>query len=299
MKFVDVKNDVAFHKIFGNANKTITLISFLNAALQLEEGQRIVSVTIENPYLFPTVPSGKTSVIDVRATDQKERKFIVEMQVAEREGFDKRVQYYASSDYATQIERGDDYPKLRPTYFIAILNFYFTQNPNYYSVHQTTDVLTGENLLKDIKYYFIELEKFTKSIDELDSMIDKWTYFIKNAEDLTVIPANVEDEGLKTAYIDADKQTWSKAELNAYNDSFVREADVVQGQLFALKKGRAEGRAEGHAEGRAEGEDKKEREMVLKLHQKQKSAPEISELLEIPLDRVQQIITTYGAPLNG
>ena len=32
VKFVDVKDDVAFHKIFGNAHKSVTLISFLNAA---------------------------------------------------------------------------------------------------------------------------------------------------------------------------------------------------------------------------------------------------------------------------
>jgi len=31
MKFVDVKNDIAFRKIFGNENKKEILISFRNA----------------------------------------------------------------------------------------------------------------------------------------------------------------------------------------------------------------------------------------------------------------------------
>ena len=31
MKFVDVTNDLAFRKIFGNENKKEVLISFLNA----------------------------------------------------------------------------------------------------------------------------------------------------------------------------------------------------------------------------------------------------------------------------
>lgn len=70
MKFVDVKNDVTFHRIFGNANKTITLISFLNAVLQLEGGSRIVWVKIENPYQFPLTTGGKISIIDISATDQ-------------------------------------------------------------------------------------------------------------------------------------------------------------------------------------------------------------------------------------
>ena len=236
MKFVDVKNDIAFHKIFGNANKTVTLISFLNAVLALEGSRRVIGVTIENPYLFPPVPAGKTSILDVRATDQEGRKFIVEMQVADRKGFEKRVQYYASRDYSIQIEGGDDYPQLQPTYFIGILNFDFTQNPNYISTHQTIDIETGEHLLKDVQYFFIELEKFNKGVTELKSLVDKWIYFIKNAQNLEIIPSNVDDEGLKTAYVDADRQTWTKAEMNLYNDSKVQETDIIQRELLLLEK---------------------------------------------------------------
>ena len=37
MKFVDIKNDIAFRKIFGNENKKIILISFLNAVKKLRD----------------------------------------------------------------------------------------------------------------------------------------------------------------------------------------------------------------------------------------------------------------------
>lgn len=240
MKFVDVKNDVAFHKIFGNANKTITLISFLNAVLYQDGSNRVVTATVDNPYLYPPVPQGKTSILDVKATDQDGRKFIVELQVAEKDGFDKRVQYYVSRDYSTQIERGDDYPKLRPTYFIGILDFDFTQNPNYFSTHQTMDTETGENLLKDVKYFFIELKKFDKQEGDLVTMVDKWTYFIKNAKNLEVIPKNVDDEGLKTAYLEADQQTWTKAERDAYDDFGIYLTDIKQRELFLVEKGKRE-----------------------------------------------------------
>ena len=39
--------------------------------------------------------------------------------------------------------------------------------------------------------------------------MDKWIYFIKEAENLDVIPENVDDEGLKEAYSDAARNTWS------------------------------------------------------------------------------------------
>ena len=98
MVFVDIKNDIAFRKIFGNDEKTAPLISFLNAALQLEGNDQVESVTLVNPYQFPRIRGEKASVLDVRATDHSGRIFVVEMQVAEKNGFDKRVQYYISRD---------------------------------------------------------------------------------------------------------------------------------------------------------------------------------------------------------
>jgi hypothetical protein len=57
MIFVDIKNDIAFRKIFGNDEKTAPLISFLNAALQLEGNDQVESVTLlgEKKHLFWTL----------------------------------------------------------------------------------------------------------------------------------------------------------------------------------------------------------------------------------------------------
>ena len=80
MKFVDVKNDIAFRKIFGNENKKVILISFLNAVLHLEGDKRIKSITIENPFQLPILPNMKASIIDVKAKDFRGNTFIIEMQ---------------------------------------------------------------------------------------------------------------------------------------------------------------------------------------------------------------------------
>lgn len=58
MKFVDVKNDIAFRKIFGNEKKKVILISFLNAVLGLEEQDRVKDVTLLNPFQLPRIASG-------------------------------------------------------------------------------------------------------------------------------------------------------------------------------------------------------------------------------------------------
>ncbi len=208
MKFVDIKNDVAFRKIFGNQKKSVVLVSFLNAVLRLEGHNRITKVTIIDPYLLPRITGEKASIIDVRATDQKNRQFVVEMQVADLKGFESRVQYYTARDYSMQIDKGEDYIKLKPTFFIGILNFGIGFGKLYLAKHFNVEEETGECVLDGIQYRFIQLTKFKKKEHELVDMVDKWTYFIKHAQNLEMIPDDIEDEGLITAYKEAEKQSW-------------------------------------------------------------------------------------------
>ncbi len=244
MKFVDIKNDVAFRKIFGNQKKSIVLISFLNAILNLEGTYRIQKITILNPYLLPRIAGEKASIIDVRATDQRGRQFIVEMQVADKKGFEKRVQFYTSRDYSMQIERGEDYPKLKPTYFIGILNFSIGFGKEYLAKHYSIEEETGISVLDDIQYRFIQLTKFKKKRHELVSLIDKWTFFIKHAENLNVIPDGTDDEGLRTAYQEADKHTWKKEDLIAYDNAGMREQDERGREELAEERGKEQAKTE-------------------------------------------------------
>ena len=235
MRFADIKNDVAFRKIFGNKKKTISLISFLNAVLGLEGSCRVVRVTLIDPYLVPRIKGEKASIIDVRATDMRGQQFIIEMQVADKKGFAKRVQYYTAKDYSLQILKGDDYVLLNPTYFIGILNFSFGNNPSYYTKHLTIDQETGEHLLADMQYAFIQLTKFKKKEKDLVTLVDKWTYFLKNARKLKFIPENTDDEGLKDAYEEAEMFNWSKEILMSYTVAGMREQDAI-GELEKAKE---------------------------------------------------------------
>lgn len=274
MKFVDVKNDVAFRKIFGNEKKTKILISFLNAALKLEGGHLIKEVTIANPYQFPRIAGEKASIIDVRAKDVEGRQFVVEMQVAEADGFDKRVQYYTCRDYSMQIERGDEYPKLKLTYFIGILDFDYFDSEGYLSHHIILNGETYEHKLKDIQFTFIELKKFTKEVHELETLIEKWTFFIKHAEELEVIPGNVDDDGLLEAYRDADRHSWKKEELIAYDNASIAEQDE-RGKMTRAKR---------------QGEEEKTYKVVVKCWEKKMAVEDIAEIAEITVEEVAKIV---------
>lgn len=76
-----------------------------------------------------------------------------------------------------------------------------------------------------MKFRFIELKKFNKEVHELKNIIDKWTFFIKNADELEIMPNNVDDEGLKEAYEEAAQHNWSKEAYDAYIYSGIREQD--------------------------------------------------------------------------
>jgi len=239
MKFVDVKNDVAFRKIFGNENKKEILISFLNAILELPKGKLIKEIKIENPYQLPQIKNLKSSILDVRVTDEREITYIVEMQVEEPDGFDKRVQYYTAKEYSGQIEKGDDYPKLNQVIFIGILDFnFFEDDENYLTRHRTVNIKTGKSTLNGMEYNFIELKKFNKELQNIKTLIDKWIFFIKNAPNIDVIPADIKDIGLKSAYEDADKHSWSKEELHAYDYAAMRKQDEKGKITKAEQKGR-------------------------------------------------------------
>jgi predicted transposase/invertase (TIGR01784 family) len=227
MKFADVTNDIAFRKIFGSETKKKSLVSFLNAVIDLPENEQIADVEIINPYQLGILSGGKSTIVDVKAKDKKGNVFIVEMQIAEFDFFHKRILYYTSQSYVSQVDIGVDYSKLKPVYFIGILEFEISQSTNYLSRHKVLDVETKEHVVQDVEFNFIELPKFNKTIDQLKTSIDQWTYFIKNAENLTLIPENVKDEGLKEAYTEADKQNWTKLELEDYLRASIKERDEI------------------------------------------------------------------------
>ena len=242
MKFADPKNDVAFRKIFGNEAKKVILISFLNSVLNLEGNMKIIHLDFLTTFQLPRITGLKTSIIDVKVKDQMGNTYLVEMQLSEVIGFDKRVQYYVSKEYSSQIEKGDDYSvrtgfKPVPTVvLVGILEFDYFKGNNYLTRHLLLNVETLENELKDISFTFIELPKFKKELSECKTLTDKWIYFIKNAKNLEVIPPDVSDEGLKEAYTESDKHNWTKDELASYDYFLMREQDERGRVVLAEEK---------------------------------------------------------------
>ncbi|KJU83275.1 hypothetical protein MBAV_004531 [Candidatus Magnetobacterium bavaricum] len=249
MRFVDVRSDIAFKRIFGNENKKEILISFLNAVLGLSGDKEIDEITILDPYQAPKVNELKYTVIDIRAVDKRGVTFIVEIQIQRERGFEKRVLYYTGKAYINQLTRGEDYPKLNQVIYIGIVDFAIFDGNNYLTRHLILNTETYKQELKDFEFNFIELPKFKKGEDEVETIIEKWVHFIKNAHSLQMVPKCADFAEIQEAYEIANESTWSKEEYEIYEDWQIKmqiekgiieyrvENALIEGERRGLIKG--------------------------------------------------------------
>jgi predicted transposase/invertase (TIGR01784 family) len=238
MQFADPKNDLAFKKIFGDKNHTNILISLLNSILDFKEGKLISEVELANPYQIPKIPELKETILDIKATNKNGENFIVEMQRKDLHNFTKRSLYYTAKAYSEQLDIGNDYSKLKKVYFIGIVNFNIFDNKNYISRHLIVNQETSKQDLDDFEFSFIELPKFNKNLDNLKTILDKWIYFIQNANSLEMIPEPYkQNKELNDAFVIATQTTWNKKELAVYDYVKLKEFDEINALQTAENKG--------------------------------------------------------------
>ncbi|MCI4625690.1 MAG: Rpn family recombination-promoting nuclease/putative transposase [Candidatus Magnetoovum sp. WYHC-5] len=253
MRFVDIKSDIAFKKVFGNENKREILISFINAVLGLQGEKEIGDITILNPYQAPRLAELKETTLDIRAVNKEGVTFIIEIQVQKKVGFEKRILYYTSKAYVGQLEKGDEYLKLNQVIFIGVMDFEIFEGNNYLTRHLILNTSTYKQEIKDIELYFIELPKFQKTEEELQTVKEKWIFFIKNADNLKMIPKSADFRQLQEAYDMADKMIWSKEELDIYDYWLMKEQDARGAIEYSFFEGEKEGEKKGLIKGKQEG----------------------------------------------
>lgn len=217
MRFLNPRTDLAFKKIFGSDSSRDIVISFLNAMLALTGEDAIADVTILDPYQAPKIQGMKDTFLDVRVKDCRGRSYVVEMQVLNVPGFEKRVLYNACKAYVGQLAKGDGYHLLGEVVAVTITDFImFAELERVVSQFR---LRADENPLihhQDLELAFAELPKFTKTEANLETTLDRWLYFLKTAEDLTAVPRALAMEPAIVKALDiANRATWTDDELDA------------------------------------------------------------------------------------
>ena len=240
------------------------LISFLNALLQGREV--VLDVNYLNTEHLGTQEYDRRAVFDVYCKNDKGEVFLVEMQKGEQQFFKDRSIYYSTFAIREQAPRGEWNYELKGVYTIGILNFCFDKERegNYYHEVKLMDTTTKEVFYDKLVFIYLEMPKFTKQENELESLFDKWLYVIRNLAALMERPRVLQEKVFTHLFEAAEIAKFSRVEryeyeesLKAYRDWFsvMTTAELrgeERGEERGFKKGEEKGLKEGLEKGRLE-----------------------------------------------
>ena len=248
MVFISPKTDFAFKKIFGSKKSKDILISFLNAVLY--DGQDILQdLEILDPYQAPRIKGVKDSYLDVKAVTADHKTVIIEMQVLNALGFEKRVLYNAKA-FSIQLDVGESYNLLNPVIALTITDFeMFPNSPKVISRYRLKETEELTDYTSGIELVFVELPKFNKSLEELETLTDKWVYFLKSANKLPSVPPTMEKiPALNKAFKVARESKLTKREIEVLEKQAMFMHDGQNAILYAEQKAMEKGMEKGRKE---------------------------------------------------
>ena len=287
-KYINPYTDFGFKKLFGTEMNKDLLISFLNALFngsqkEIEDVQYLNGENLGDGY------GDRRSVFDVYCMAKDGSRFIVEMQKAEQEYFKDRSIYYATTPIRQQAKKGKWDYHLDDVYTIGILNFEFPHG------EYPADSYRHEIKLKDIKdnhvfydkltFIYLEMPKFTKTEDELESMFDKWMFVLHNLYRLLERPKALQDRIFQKLFEQAEIAKYNDMERRQYEES----KKVFWDNYSVMKTARDKGHAEGIKEGIEKGEKKKSIEAAQKMKTKGFSVEDIIDVTGLTAEEISAL----------
>ena len=229
-KYLDPRADLTFKKIFGERlrvgeqssgmHKNL-VISLLNALLPLKDDERVESIEYWPADQIPErTEAEKYSIVDVCCKDNKQREFIVEMQMSWTESFKKRVLLNASKAYVAQTNKGMKYKNLQPVYALNFVNAEFLKDVDdyYHYYHLVHDKYT-DKVIDGLHLIFVELPKFKPQTISERKMQVLWLRFLTEINDRTQeAPAELlENAEVSEALEILERAAFTDAEMRAYD----------------------------------------------------------------------------------
>ena len=228
-KYLDPRADLTFKKVFGEHKHLV--ISLLNALLPLKDDERVESIEYWPADQIPErTEAEKYSIVDVYCKDNKQREFIVEMQMTWTESFKKRVLLNASKAYVAQTNKGMKYKNLQPVYALNFVNAEFMKDVDdyYHYYHLVHDKYT-DKVIDGLHLIFVELPKFKPQTISERKMQVLWLRFLTEINDKTQeAPAELlENAEVSEALEILERAAFTDAEMRAY-DKFWDEVSSLR-----------------------------------------------------------------------
>ena len=195
IKFVDILYDDIFKMIFTKPENRDILLGLLRHVLPDLD---IIDISIGNGEQRQPVRTLKRSIFDINCTTANGVHIIVEVQQKYIQDYSDRMLYYAAYPILSQIKRGGDNYSLTPVYIVSFVNFARKHTENWrgdldiISRYSIRDDSFGELMTDALHFVFVELGRFNKKPDELNSEADCLFYCLKNMKDMTDVPPGMD-----------------------------------------------------------------------------------------------------------
>lgn len=127
---------------------------------------------------------------------------------------------------------------------MAILDFVFDEDKNdpekfRYDI-KLTDTETKEVFYDKLTFIYLEMPKFNKAIDELETRFDKWLYVIRNLNRLDKVPDKLRERVFEKLFETAEIARFTPDQIRSYEDSLKYYRDMKNSLDTAREEGREE-----------------------------------------------------------
>lgn len=270
------KNDVIFQSLFSKGHENITkaLISSI-IKTEITEIYMDTSTHLTRKYM-----DSKLGVLDLQVKLQDGIQCNVEVQLKDKGDTEDRFVWYTSSQFVSQLKKGEKYKELKKTIGIIILN---------YELPKLKDIEEGctnwkwietkyhEKILTDkMEIYIIELPKIIhKGILKLEDSLTQWMLFLDNPNSEEVKKIMEDNKEIKEAVETFDDIT-SDEELR-------RVAELRQKAIWDENNMIATAEERGEQKGRQE----EKKEIAKKLIEKGMLIEQVEEITGLTKEEIE------------
>jgi predicted transposase/invertase (TIGR01784 family) len=286
-KYINPLTDFGFKKLFGTESNKDLLVDFLNQLLP--EKHQINDLNFYQNEQLPKDRKDRIAIFDIFCKSKTGEEFIVEIQRKRQDFFKDRSIFYSTFPIQRNATKGKDFDfRLPVIYTIAILDFTFDDYKNDLKfVHhiKLKDEL-GKVFYDKLSYIYIELPKFTKKIEELETLFEKWLFVLKWLSNLQTRPAALQERVFQKLFKQAEIAKYNKMERAQYEQSLKQYRDMQNVVSYAEKKGMEKGREEERLE------------LIQNGLSKGYSIETIADFTKLTTDEVKIIIVEQGWEIN-
>jgi predicted transposase/invertase (TIGR01784 family) len=249
-KYISLLTDFGFKRVFGTEPNKALLIDFLNTLLPAHH--RIQDLSFKNNENLGQTPIDRKAIFDIYCQAASGERFIVEIQKAKQNFFKDRSIYYSTFPIQEQALKGEWNYELTTVYTVGVLDFIFDDHKNEDTLLHIVELKNQhcEVFYEKLKFIYIELPKFTKTLDELETHFDKWLFLLKHLAELNDRPSPLQEPVFTELFEVAEIANFSQTEQDIYQDSLKYYRDWYSIAETARQEGRQVGIEEGQQVGR-------------------------------------------------